>query len=162
MNPNDNLRVREIERKLKLPLPSVIRYCKELKEEGVLTVRKIGSVTFYTADKSNPNFLLEKKIFNFKELNKCGLIKYLKENLDNPVIIVFGSYSRGEDTEDSDIDLYIETLSNKKIDLERFEKKLKRNFQVFRYESLKKISNIHLANNIVNGIVLNNYLEVFK
>jgi len=36
MNPTAKLRVRQMERELKLPLPSVIRYCRELEKEGIL------------------------------------------------------------------------------------------------------------------------------
>ena len=162
INPTSKLRVRQIERTLKLPLPSVIRYCKELEKEGALTIIKIGNVVFYTADRTNENFLLEKKLFNIKEPYEKGLIKYLKTEFHNPTIIVFGSYSKGEDIENSDIDLYIETPSKKEINLGRFEKPLKRKIQVFKYKSIKEIANSNLANNIINGTVLNGFLEVFK
>ena len=49
-NPSSKLRVREIERLLSLPLPSVIRYCKELLKEGMLTIEKIGNTTFYRSE----------------------------------------------------------------------------------------------------------------
>jgi predicted DNA-binding transcriptional regulator len=61
VNPNDKMRLREIEKKLKLPLPSIIRYCKELKQEGILTTIVIGKAVFFTADKTSSNFILEKK-----------------------------------------------------------------------------------------------------
>ena len=162
INPNTKLRVREIERKLKLPLPSVIRYCKELNQEGILTTLKTGNVLFYTADKTNKNFLLEKKLYNIKSLYNSGLIEFLKIELSNPVIILFGSYSKGEDTENSDIDLYIETSSKKEIDLERFEKVLNRKIQIFRHKKIQEVNNLYLSNNIINGITLNNNIEVFK
>jgi len=162
VNPSSKLRVREIERVLKIPLPSVIRYCKELKNEGILTTIKIGGIIFYTAYRVNENFLLEKKLFNIKSLYISGLIDFLKINLNNPTIILFGSYSKGEDIETSDIDLYIETPSKKELNLEKFEKILNRKIQIFRYRSLNEIKNTNLANNIINGIILNNYVEVFK
>ncbi|MBR9675878.1 nucleotidyltransferase domain-containing protein [Candidatus Woesearchaeota archaeon] len=162
VNPTAKLRVREIERTLSLSLPSVIRYCKELEEENILTTNKIGSVTFYTAKRNNESFLLEKKLFNIRSLYVSGLVEYLKKELSNPVIILFGSYSKGEDVEDSDIDIYIETQADRKIGLGEFEKKLKRKIQVFTYKSINDIKNVHLTNNILNGVVLNNYVEVFK
>jgi len=162
VNPTSKMRLRGIERALKIPLPSVIRYCKELKDEGILTTIKTENVVFYTADRTNENFLLEKKLYNIKSLYNSGLINFLKTELSNPAIIVFGSYSRGEDIENSDIDLYIETPSKKELNLEKFEKTLKRKIQIFRHASLNEIKNINLANNIINGIILNNYVEVFK
>ena len=162
VNPTAKLRVRHIEKTLKLPLPSVIRYCRELKKEGILTTIKTGNVGFYTADRTNSSFLLEKKLYNIKSLYASGLVEFLKIKLSNPSLIVFGSYARGEDIESSDIDLYLETPSKKEINLERFEKLLNRKIQVFRHKSISEIKNKRLANNILNGIVLNGFVEVFK
>lgn len=162
INPTAKLRVREIEKLLKLPLPSVIRYCKELKEEDILTTIKTGNVVFYTGNRGSENFLLEKKLFNIKSLYVSGLIEFLKIELSNPVILVFGSYSKGEDIENSDIDLYIETPSKKEINLDKFEKILERKIQSFRHKSIGEIRNKELADNIINGIVLNGFIEVLS
>src|SRR3989338_6618546 len=161
INPTAQLRVRELERTLKLPLPSVIRYCKELEQEGILITSKTGSVTFYTASR-NETYFLEKKLYNIKQLYESGLIQYLKIELSNPAIVLFGSYAQGEDTENSDIDLYLETPSKKQINLEKFKRILQREIQLFQHKNIQEISNLHLANNIINGITLNNYIEVFR
>ena len=160
LHPTAKLRVRGIERTLKLPLPSVIRYCKELQKESLLARISIGAVIFYTASRSE-TYLLEKKLYNLKALYQSGLIEYLKQELSNPTLVLFGSYAKGEDTEDSDIDIYIETHSKKQLNLERFKKQLHRKIQIFQHRNIKEISNPYLANNIVNGITLNNYIEVF-
>ncbi len=162
VNPTAKLRVREIERTLNIPLPSVIRYCKELEKVEILTILKTGNVVFYTADKSSEKYLLEKKLYNIKKIYESELIDYLRQELSNPPIIVFGSFAKGEDVEESDIDLYIETPSKKELELGKFEKILKRKIQIFKKKSLNEVSNHHLANNIINGITLNNYAEVFK
>jgi len=160
--PTAKLRVRQIERALKLPLPSVIRYTKELEKEGILKKSIIAGVTTFSADRTSKKFLLEKKLFNIKQLFSSGLIDFLLTELSNPAIIVFGSYARGEDTEDSDIDLYVETSSKKKPNLKKYEDRLKREIQLFVYKDIHKIKNKELANNIINGIALNGYVEVFK
>jgi|SRR3989344_6373011 len=162
VNPSAKLRVREIERTLKLSLPSVIRYCRELEREGILTTIKIGDVNFYTANMGSEKYILEKKLYNIKRIYESGLVEYLRQELSNPPIVLFGSFVKGEDIEESDIDLYIETPSRKRISLEKFEKLLKRKIQVFQHKNLNEISNPHLANNIINGATLNNYIEVFK
>lgn len=151
-----------MERMLKLPLPSIIRYCKEFERDGILKSTKMGNVIFYSANRANENFLLEKKLFNVKQIYRSGLVKFLKEELHNPTLIVFGSYARGEDIESSDIDLYIETPSKKRVDVKRFENFLRRRLQIFKYKNIREVSNPHLANNIINGIVLNGFLEVFN
>ena len=86
----------------------------------------------------------------------------MTQEFSNPTIILFGSFSRGEDIEESDIDIYIETHSKKKISLKKFESSLNRNIQLFKHKSIHQIRNKDLANNIINGIVLSGYLEVLK
>ena len=162
IHPGAKLRVREIERTLKLPLPSVIRYCRELAKEGILAIATIGNVHFYTANRASEQYILGKRLYNLKKIYDSGLIEYLRQELSNPAIVLFGSFAKGEDTEESDIDLYIETPSKKKIYFEKFENILKKRIQVFQHKNLYEISNHYLANNIINGITLNNYIEVFK
>ena len=159
-NPTAKLRVREIERTLKLPLPSVIRYCKELEQEEILSITKTGTVSFYTANKASEKYILEKKLHNIRQLYESELIKYLKIELSNPTIVLFGSFAQGEDTESSDIDLYIETPSNRKVSLKKFEKILNRKIQVFQHKNIKEIKNTNLGNNIINGFLLNGFVEV--
>lgn len=157
-NPTAKLRVREIERVLDASLPSVIRYCKELLEEDFLVVEQIGSVTFYTPTR-NEFFCREKQLSNLRKIYMSGLIGYLKREWSNPGIVLFGSFAKGEDIEGSDIDLYIQTPSKRKIDLKAYEKNFQRDIQIFKFRSIKDI-NPHLANNIINGITLND-IEVF-
>lgn len=162
INPLAQLRVRQIERELKIPLPSVIRYIKELESEGLLKKSKIGNVIFYTSNRNSKEFILEKKLFNIKSLYSCGLIDFLIKEFSNPSIILFGSYAKAEDIEKSDIDLYVETPSKKEINIEKFKKSLKREIQIFRHKSIREIKNNHLVNNIINGTLLNGFIEVLK
>lgn len=162
LNPTLKIRVRQLEKKSKLSLPSIIRYCSELEKQGMLKKTKTDNVIFYSADRISRSYLLEKKLFNIKQLHYSGLIEHIIRELSNPLIIVFGSYSKGEDIENSDIDLYTETLSNKEINLKKYEDKLQRKIQIFRYKNIQSVKNIHLANNIINGILLNGFVEVFK
>ena len=90
------------------------------------------------------------------------MIEYLVSEYSNPVIVIFGSYSKGEDTEESDIDIYIETPSKKEIKIDKFEKILRKEIQIFKQSNLVQIENKHLRNSIINGFCLNNSLEVFK
>jgi len=161
LNPTKRLRVRQIERELNVPFPSVVRYTKELEKEKILRKQIIGDVHFYLADRASEIFLLEKKLFNIYSLFISGLINFLVKEFNNPNLIVFGSYSKGEDIESSDIDIYLETLNKEIKDIKIFEKKLQRKIQIFKHKTIKEIKNKELANNIINGIVLNGFIEVF-
>ncbi len=160
LNPTVKLRVRQIERIVKVPLPSAIRYAKELEKEDILTNLNISNIKVYLSKRSSKKFLLEKRLFNIKQVS--GLAEFLVQELSNPIIIIFGSYSKGEDIETSDIDIYVETPSKKELNLEKFEKLLQRKIHLFSYKNINNIENKELINNIINGVVMNGFLEVFK
>ena len=161
-NPTIKLRVRQLERAVGVALPSVLQYTKDLEKEGFLKKSIIANITLYSADRTSQQFLLEKKFCNVRKLYTSGLIKHLIETLSNPTIVVFGSYSKGEDIERSDIDLYIETPSKKDVSLQKFEKELGKEIEIFIHSNIHKVKNKELANNILNGVVINGFIEVFK
>src|SRR3989344_3857295 len=160
-NPASRLRVRQIEREVKVSLPSAIRAAKELESEGILISTDIVGVKTYSASRDDPEYLVQKKLFNLFEIHQSGLITYLREIRSNPTIVLFGSYARGEDVEESDIDLYLEAPNTKPIQLDKYEKILGHKIQVFMHKNIRDIKNKDLANNIINGITLNGFLEVF-
>ena len=162
LNPTTRLRVRQIERELKVPSPSVIRYTKELETEGILQKVVISGVIFFMANRASPLFLQEKKIFNLRNVYNSGLIDFLVREYSNPTIILFGSYARGEDIESSDMDIYLESSQNTRKDMDIFEKRLHRKVELFIYKKISFIKNKELANNIINGITLHGFLEVLK
>ncbi|NOQ38386.1 hypothetical protein GQ472_05865 [archaeon] len=162
LHPTVQLRVRHIERDVGVPLPSAIRYVKELEEEEVLKSSFVSGVKLFSADRTSGQFLAEKRMYNIMALSDSGLLKYLVETLDNPTIVLFGSYSRGEDVEDSDIDLYVEVQGRNLSGLKKFEKGLGRKIQIFFYRTIDSVENKELANNIINGVTLNGFLEVIR
>ena len=76
---------------------------------------------------------------------------------------MFGSYRKGDDTDKSDIDLAIEIVGNEDIKIVQlgaipqigYRKNVPVNLHIF---SRNKID-LNLFNNIVNGIVLEGFLE---
>ena len=72
-------------------------------------------------------------------------------------IILFGSYSKGEDTETSDIDLFVECKSEE-LNLKIFEKRLERKIELHFKERFTLYPK-ELKNNIINGIVLHGFFR---
>jgi predicted nucleotidyltransferase len=100
----------------------------------------------------NENFLSLKKIFNEYEIRYSGLIEYLDLNLMPNSIILFGSFSKGEDTAESDVDIFVES-EIKEIDLSKFEKKLHRKINLIFKEDINSLKQ-ELLNSVVNGVIL--------
>ena len=65
---------------------------------------------------------------------------------------------RGEDVEDSDIDLFIE-CEGKKVDLKSFEKRLSRKINIHFNDNFNIYAD-ELKQNIINGMILFGFLEV--
>jgi len=162
LHPTEKLRVRQLDRSIGGSLPSTIRSVKELEKEGFLGHLEVVGVTFYVANRSSRTFLVGKRLFNIWQLYDSGLVDYLAKQFSEPALSVFGSYAKGEDTEASDIDIYVEAPSKKDVALEAFEKKLQRPIQLFVHKSIREVRNKELANSILNGVVLHGYLEVFS
>lgn len=153
----------ELCRKTNLAHTSVKNHLETLKRMGIISEHseKKGSRQYpvYKAKQDPSIFRNHKKIHNLSELLNSGLIKFLKDRLNPKSIALFGSYHRGEDTEDSDIDIFLETRKTE-INLLKFEKALKRKIQLHFKESFKGYP-ADLKNNIINGTTLEGYLEAF-
>ena len=100
-----------------------------------------------------------KRLFNLKELYSSGLLAALSIEFPGSAIVLFGSYSNGEDTEDSDIDIAIIGYHEKEINIRLFEKLLQRSLQ---FHFFKKSTDVHadLRENIINGVVLEGVLKI--
>ena len=72
---------------------------------------------------------------------------------------MFGSYSRGEDTITSDIDLAVIGRKEKSTRIEEYEKILKRKIIINFYPSFKNIHK-HLKESILNGIILSGSVDL--
>jgi len=158
--PTYGFSLREIERLSGLGLPSVRNYVLELEKEKLVKIKKIQRFKLYTANREDKQFKRLKVFYNIESLYDSGLIEHINNKLSFPTIILFGSVAKGEDVEESDIDLYIES-SEKQLDVSKFERKTKKSIQIFLHKTLKEIRNKHLMNNINNGIVLEGFIEVF-
>lgn len=153
--------LREISRKIKLAPTSVKNYLKELEKEKLITKKKHRTNNFplYYANRDGENFQFYKKISTIISIKESGLLDYINEECWPDAIILFGSAARGEDIKNSDIDIYIQTKQTK-LNLKKYEKCLKRKINPFFEQKLNKLSK-ELRNNILNGVILSGYMEIF-
>lgn len=129
-------------------MPSVKRHVLKLVEDNFVKPKKFKKFYLYFANRENKNFKLAKTFFNIKLLYNSGVIDCINKKLSFPTIVLFGSYSKGEDVESSDIDLFIES-PKRDIDLSRFEKKIGKKFQLFITKKIRELRNKHLINSII-------------
>jgi len=94
-----------------------------------------------------------KRIDNLKQIYEYNLADFLEKEYAGATIILFGSYSRGEDTWNSDIDIAVIGRKEKNIELGIYEKNLERKININFYKSFSDIHK-HLKENLANGFVL--------
>ncbi|MFH0929504.1 MAG: nucleotidyltransferase domain-containing protein [Candidatus Aenigmatarchaeota archaeon] len=150
--------MREIERLAKIGLPSVSNHVKKLEEEGFVKKGKKDIYQTFTANREDQRFKVYKRNDIVLRIYDSGLIDFLEKSFMPATVALFGSASRGEDVETSDIDLFL-LAKRENIDLKGFEGKLKRKISLLFEEDLSELSK-ELLNNIINGVVLYGYLKV--
>ncbi|MBI3037155.1 nucleotidyltransferase domain-containing protein [Candidatus Woesearchaeota archaeon] len=152
-SPSERFHLRELSRRLGLSMPTIITATDILSKENLILKAKGKVVTEVQANRENARFTQHKRINNMERIYSSGLLEHLIAKYNNPkLVILFGSYSRGEDIEQSDIDIAIITAKRLHIDLAVFEKKLGKKISIHELE-LGQASNEFKAN-LANGIVL--------
>ncbi|PIN77639.1 hypothetical protein COV15_01785 [Candidatus Woesearchaeota archaeon CG10_big_fil_rev_8_21_14_0_10_34_12] len=153
----DNYRrinIREYARTTNISPPSASKLLDYFRNQGLLKMEKDKNYIYYVANKNSKIFIELSRTYWHQLIEKTGIFDYLEKELLNPLIILFGSFSKAEVTNSSDIDLAIFSISKKSVNLEKFEKKLNRKIQSFSYKSKEEVKNKGLLNNIFNGFVL--------
>ena len=132
----------------------------------LITIEKLSKIWRIKANKTNWFFIRSKIVYNLNFVYNSGLVEFLVDQFKNPrVVILFGSFRKGEDESNSDIDIAIETeIKESKIiglrGLSEFEKIIGRKIQLHSFN--RNDMDINVFNNIANGIVLWGFLEVKK
>lgn len=157
--PRKKFQIRELSRRTKIAQTSVINHLKALLKENLIIKKKEDIYPYFIANRENEMFKIYKKLNLILKINQTGLINYIYDNCLPSCIILFGSASKGEDIEESDIDLFIQS-KEKKLNLEKYERLLKRKISLFFEEYFSKLPD-ELKNNILNGIILKGYIKVF-
>lgn len=116
---------REIARKIGISYGSANRVLNDLYSEGLLVRTQKGRMLFYRINSSDALFL------QFKILNTIALLRPLVLELKkiSTQIILYGSCAKGEDTAESDIDLYIVSEDKRTVEQKIAEPDLGKGFE---------------------------------
>src|SRR3989344_2112682 len=105
--------IKEISRKIKLAPTSVRVHIKTLKKEGIIIKKEASPFNGLVANLDSSKFIFYKRASNLFSL--FNLREAIINSIAPSAIILFGSYSMGEDTEDSDIDFIVLAKERLKI-----------------------------------------------
>ena len=151
--------LREIARILKESHSTILRKINELVKENILDYKREGkNKTFFIKyNLKAKNYVYSAEIHKLNKLLKKHselsiIFEDIKKNFPRGMIILFGSYTKGNTKEDSDIDIYLETDDNKlKNKLKELNSKLSIKIGKFDTQSLliKEIIKNHV---IIRGL----------
>lgn len=130
INPYEEVYLREIAKKLNISPFAAKKYTDILIKEGLIVDEKKANLRYLKANTFNIFYKYLKISHNIKQLIDSGLADFLKENITNITsIILFGSFAKGDDTKESDIDVLI-IGKKSSFNLSKFEKKLKKEISI--------------------------------
>ncbi len=158
-SPTTEFSYREIERRTGISIGTVSKYAKALHKKNLIKMRTLPRSYLIKANLDSKLVRQLKVSFNLETLFESGLVEFLSRRLRPDAIVLFGSYSKGEDIEESDIDLAVIGGRDVKTDLFRFEKILERRISITSIHDLYKARK-EFINTLANGIVLEGYMEV--
>lgn len=150
--------IRELSRNTKLAQTAIRVNLKGLLAEGLIRKDKTGLYPSFRAVRDRQLFKLLKSQNIVLRLYQTGVLGVIEKATYSSCIVLFGSASIGEDTEESDIDLFVQA-KRITLDLRKFETALNRKINLLFEPDMKTISP-ELLNNLANGIVVYGYLKV--
>ena len=166
--PDMETGLNDLASRLEISKNTAKRVVNDLIEEDFLNRKIYGKAWNITCNKNHQYNHTKKVAFNLEivfDAYNGGLKNHILQVVENAKsIILFGSYRKGDDTENSDIDIAVEVENNQEpkiIPLGSIPKIGHReNVQVNLYTFCRNKIDINLFSNIANGIVLEGFLEV--
>lgn len=141
------------------------RVVKSLQEEGFLQVEVLGKIWRISCAHNHPYLISRKVPYHLQLLYETNVIDMILERYPGAKsIVLFGSYRKGDDMQESDVDIAVEVVDDEQVRIEElgvidklgYRRDVPVNLHIFSRNHI----NINLFNNIANGIVLHGFLEV--
>ncbi len=114
-NPDSEFYLRELERILSIPVSMIRKELVRLEREGIFSFCKKGNLAYYYVNKNYPLFS-ELKSIVFKTIGVQGLLTEALQKINGvEIAFIYGSYAKGSEKANSDIDLCIIGTINEDI-----------------------------------------------
>jgi|APSaa5957512622_1039677.scaffolds.fasta_scaffold77367_1 predicted nucleotidyltransferase len=132
----------ELRKFIKIGKPQLARWLKVFQKQGIIKrIKPQSKMPYYVANFSHPHYINRKNLFAMQKMTESGLFDHLLSLQKTKVVIVFGSFSRADWHQDSDIDIF---FYGNDTDFEqgKYELKLKRNIQLHTAKNTKDLQKI--------------------
>ncbi|MEM5778058.1 MAG: nucleotidyltransferase domain-containing protein [Candidatus Aenigmatarchaeota archaeon] len=157
--PSKEFHLRALARLMRWGPGRVERNLEEYIKASIILKEQTSLINKYKAN-TNSNMFKSLKLLYTLNVLLDALDELDKKLLYPEAIVLFGSASKGEDLEKSDVDLCV-IGSEKQIDVKSIEKQLNRKVNIiFLQPNEVAKAKKEFLNNLINGIVLKGYLKV--
>lgn len=155
LNAGKSYNQREIALSLKVSPTAIANSVKLLKKEGLIEAinNKNTKPSAISLNLQNNKVIFAKRVENLRMIYESGLAELLFDKFPEATIVLFGSFSFGEDLHSSDIDIAIVGAAKSETGISKFEKILNKKIIIQFYTSFESIHK-NLKESILNGIVL--------
>ncbi len=163
--PRNKIGLTELSRSINSSKTSAKKAVEALLEQEFITREIAGKTWILVANSKNFLFVRKKIPYHFDKIYESGILEAIHKLVPQArSIILFGSYRWGDDNEESDIDIAVETLGNKELEIVKlgiveqigYRTNVPVNLHIFTRNKI----DLNLFANIANGIVLEGFLEV--
>ena len=163
-NPTKEWHFEEIVKKTKIARSKVNNWLKKfVKSTLIRRIKKRDKMPYYLGNYDSPEYKNKKKIFALSKLYESGLLNHLDSLQKAETIIIFGSFSRSDWYENSDIDIFIYG-DPEGLKIVNYELKLHRNIQLFICNGKKELMKLGkgLIRNIIKGNLIKGNLDFIE
>ena len=164
-NPNSRIGLSELSKLINSSKTATKQAIEILIKKEFINREIAGRSWIISSNNRHPFIITKKMPYHLSKIYEIGIVEEIYKMVPQAsAILLFGSYRWGTDIETSDIDIAIETLDNKELEIWElgtigelgYRKNVKVNVHTF---SRNKID-LNLFANIANGIILDGFLEV--
>jgi len=98
---------RQLASKYHMSVGTLHRELQKLSDSGILKSRRIGNIKLFSLNKQNPIYEEIKNIIS----KTGGVVKFIKDAISGitgiKVAFVYGSFAKGDERQDSDVDIFL-------------------------------------------------------
>lgn len=156
--PTRSLSLSEISEGVNISKPWTLEKINSLEEQGLVRVDRKGNQKFVQFNRDSDKARRLKRTINLNRFYSSGILNEIIETYSYPeTVVLFGSFSKGEDVEESDVDIAVITdIENEDFEAELIGRKV--SVQEFKPGKIDK----NMLETLANGITVYGYLELME
>lgn len=147
------IHVREYARMMSVSAPTASKRLESYSKEGILKREEDKGYHCYYANRDSYLFQDFQVIYYKRKIYDSGLIGHINNETITPIIVLFGSLAKAEVTSKSDIDIAVVSPTKKRLNIEKYEKRLGREIHLILARMIEELPET-LRNSILHGIMI--------